>query len=274
MLAALIQTLESIGDVAVAVSGGVDSLTLACVAHRAAKQTGVNVRMLHASSPAVPPEATERVRRVAGQEGWALSVIDAQEFGNAHYRENPANRCFFCKSQLYSTMQAHTSAQIVSGANIDDLGEYRPGLDAARERNVRHPYVEAGIDKAEVRRIARAIGLGSIADLPSSPCLSSRIETGIRIEAPSLKFVHAVEKLVASELASELAAATVRCRLRASGIVIELDHESLAALSPEVTARIIAAITAESEVSGHPLTGEPPRFAPYKVGSAFLTTKS
>jgi uncharacterized protein len=270
MLDALIQNLESLGDVAVAVSGGVDSITLACVAHRAAKQTGASVRVLHASSAAVPAEATERVRRVAVAEGWTLSVIDAQEFGNAHYRENPVNRCFFCKSQLYSTIQTHTSAQIVSGANVDDLGEYRPGLDAAREREVRHPYVEVGIDKAEVRRIARAIGLGSIADLRASPCLSSRIETGIRIEAPSLEFVHAVEKLVAAELA----VATVRCRVRASGIVIELDPESLAALSPDVTARLIAAITAEGEATGQRLLGQPPRFAPYKVGSAFLTRQS
>lgn len=270
MLADLIRILDTLEDMAVAVSGGVDSMTLASVAHRAAKRTGARVMMLHASSPAVPAEATERVRRVASEEGWMLSVIDAQEFGNAHYRENPVNRCFFCKSQLYSTIQAHTDAQILSGANTDDLGEYRPGLDAARERNVRHPYVEAGIDKAGVRIIARQIGLGPIAELPSSPCLSSRIETGIRIEAPSLEFVHAVEKLVAAELS----ATTVRCRVRMSGVVIELDDKTLAAMTSDMTARLSAAITAHSEGTRQPFAGRPPRFAPYKVGSAFLTGKS
>ncbi|AME26968.1 ATP-binding protein [Burkholderia sp. PAMC 26561] len=270
MFAALIQILDSLGDIAVAVSGGVDSMTLSCVAHRAGKRNGATVRMLHASSPAVPAEATERVRHVAAVEGWSLSVIDANEFGNAHYRENPVNRCFFCKSQLYSTIQAQTNVQIVSGANTDDLGEYRPGLDAARERDVRHPYIEAGIDKAGVRRIAREMGLESIADLPSSPCLSSRIETGIRIEAPSLEFVHRVEKLVAAALT----AATVRCRVRALSVVIELDDQSLAALTPSITAHLIAAIKAEGEATGRPLMGSPPYFAPYKVGSAFLTRQA
>jgi pyridinium-3,5-biscarboxylic acid mononucleotide sulfurtransferase len=270
MLANLIKNLESLGSTAVAVSGGVDSVTLAVLAHRTARQTGASVSMLHASSPAVPPEATARVRLLARQESWSLTVIDAQEFANAQYRENPVNRCFFCKSQLYSTIRSHSDAQIVSGANLDDLGEYRPGLDAAREHGVRHPYVEMGIYKAGVRAIARELGLGELAELPSAPCLSSRIETGIRIEAPSLAFVHAVEKLVAAELAPR----TVRCRVRAAGIVIELDPQSLAAMSPALAERLRAKIKAESTALPQTLAAAPLSFAPYRKGSAFLTSRT
>lgn len=267
---ALNATLEAIGDMAVAVSGGVDSVTLATLAHRLAAASGAAVQMVHASSPAVPAEATARVRRLALDEGWSLIVIDAGEFGNAQYRANPLNRCFFCKSQLYSTIHEHTLVQIVSGANLDDLGEYRPGLDAARDNGVRHPYVEANVDKATVRRLARELGLGDIAELPAAPCLSSRIETGIRIEAPSLGFVHAIEKLVAAALSPR----TVRCRVRATGIVVELDVQSLAALTPQIEIALRAEIERRRDALPQSCAGATLSFAPYRNGSAFLTGRS
>jgi uncharacterized protein len=268
MLKTLETQLSEIGDMAVAVSGGVDSMTLAAAAHRLARRSGARVEMLHASSPAVPPEATARVRALALEEGWRLTVIDAGEFNNARYRENPVNRCFFCKTQLYVTIRAHTTAQVVSGANLDDLGEYRPGLDAAREHGVRHPYVEAGIGKACVRQIARTLGLGDIAELPASPCLSSRIETGIRIEAPTLDFVHAVEKLVAAALGPRTVN-TVRCRVRASGIVVELDDASFERLSKPDMESIEADIRRAAPTSKMPVN-----FARYRSGSAFLTEQT
>jgi pyridinium-3,5-biscarboxylic acid mononucleotide sulfurtransferase len=264
------QHLESIlaglGPVAVAVSGGVDSLTLATLAHRRAPGTAL---MVHAVSPAVPEEATARVRSEAAREGWALRVIEAGEFADPAYRANPVNRCFFCKTNLYGAVRRVTDRRILSGANRDDLGEYRPGLDAAREHGVRHPYVEAGFDKAAVRALARALGLGSVADLPAAPCLSSRVETGIAIEPETLSFIHAVERLVGGALAPGGAGRAVRCRVRAEGVVVELDPESLAALGPERRAVLGAGIR---DIAPARLAG-PVRFAPYRVGSAFLVSQ-
>ena len=215
--------LAAAGEVAIAVSGGVDSLTLATVA---GEVLGAKALMVHAVSPAVPGEATRRTEAEARRQGWPLLVVDAGEFADPDYRANPVNRCFFCKINLYGTIAARTHRPIMSGTNLDDLGEYRPGLEAAREHGVRHPFVEAGIDKAAVRAIAAGLDLPEIAALPSAPCLSSRVETGIRIEAPVLRAVHAAERLVAAELAPR----TVRCRVRRQGVVIELDGASLAHL--------------------------------------------
>ena len=110
-------------------------------------------------------------------------MIDAGEFGSADYMRNPVNRCFYCKTSLYGAIRPHTAAQIVSGTNLDDLGEYRPGLIAAKEHGVRHPFVEARHRQAGACVRSRATsGLGEVAELPASPCLSSRVETGIAID--------------------------------------------------------------------------------------------
>ncbi|MCC7047338.1 MAG: adenine nucleotide alpha hydrolase [Alphaproteobacteria bacterium] len=256
-MAALGAVLATIGPAAVAVSGGVDSMTLATLAHRRAPG---QARMFHATSPAVPPEATLRVRALARAEGWPLQVVDAGEFADPTYRANPVNRCYYCKTNLYGAIRPLTRAQILSGANTDDLGEYRPGLDAAREHGVRHPYVEAGIGKPVVRAIARRLGLGDIAELPAAPCLSSRIETGIGIEAAMLAQVHAAERFVGGLLRPR----TVRCRVRAQGVVIELDSQSLAALDDGVRAEIESSVARMFE-------GRRVSIGPYRVGSAFLT---
>ncbi len=253
-------TLGSTGPVAVAVSGGIDSLTLATAAHRA---LGGAATMHHATSPAVPAEATERTRALARSEGWRLDVFDAGEFEDPSYRSNPVNRCFFCKTSLYGAVARRTALQIVSGTNLDDLGEYRPGLDAAREHAVRHPFVEAGIDKRTVRALAAELGLGALAELPSAPCLSSRIETGIRIEAPVLAMVHAAERLVAARLSPR----TVRCRVRAAGLVVELDSAALAALDPERAGALRTELQALADAAG---LNMPLGFAAYRNGSAFL----
>lgn len=257
--------LREIGPLAVAVSGGVDSLTLAALSHRV---LGQDAAMVHAASPAVPAEATARVRDEAAREGWALRVVEAGEFADPRYRANPVNRCFFCKTNLYGTIRTVTDRQIVSGANLDDLGEYRPGLDAAREHGVRHPYVEAGLDKASVRALARDLGLGEVAELPSAPCLSSRVETGLRIEPETLAFIHAVEGIVGGALGPGSARRAVRCRVRAAGVVIELDPASLDALGAQHRDDLAARIAAAAPAG---LAGNGVRFQPYRVGSAFLT---
>ena len=254
--------LEDMGEVAVAVSGGIDSLTLATAAHRV-RPGGVT--MHHATSPAVPPEATDRTRALAAAEGWPLDVFDAGEFADPAYRANPVNRCFFCKTNLYGAVAGRTRRQIVSGTNMDDLGEYRPGLDAARAHRVRHPFVEAGIDKRTVRALAAELGLGALAELPAAPCLSSRIETGIRIEAPVLAMVHAAETFVAARLSPR----TVRCRVRAGGVVIELDPAALAAVDAGGADGLRAEVQRLADDAGLPA---PVRFAAYCNGSAFLVS--
>lgn len=264
VIQALALALTGFDQVAVAVSGGVDSLTLATFAHRV---MGRSVCVYHAVSPAVPEEATARTRDLAADEGWSLHVIDAGEFADPDYRRNPANRCFFCKTNLYAAIAAHTERQILSGTNLDDLGEFRPGLEAAREYGVRHPYVEAGIDKRAVRRIAVALGLGAVAELPAAPCLASRIETGIRIEAPLLAVVHQAERLVADALRPLGSPATVRCRVRAGGIVIELDEAMLKQLDPSDEQRVRGLL---EELLNREGLVRLVSFAAYRSGSAFL----
>ena len=257
---ALNHVLDTFGAIAVAVSGGVDSLTLATLAHR---RMAAPVQMFHAVSPAVPAQATERVKTLGAREGWNLTMVDAAEFSDPQYRANPVNRCFYCKSHLYDAIAGHTTSQIVSGTNLDDLGEYRPGLDAAKSRAVRHPYVEARIGKQSLREIARSLGLGELAELPASPCLSSRIETAIVIEPDVLELVDSIETFVRQSIGAE----TVRCRVRADGMVIELGAASLAALSVAEEADIRANVKSYTERSGRSYGLE---FESYRNGSAFV----
>ena len=254
------RVLDEIGELAVAVSGGVDSMTLAALAHRRAPAA---TEMFHAVSPAVPDEATRRVRARAERDGWALRVVDAGEFDDARYRANPVDRCYYCKTNLYRSIASHTSRVVVSGANLDDLGDYRPGLDAASEHGVRHPYVEAGVDKRRVREIAAALGLDDVAELAASPCLSSRIETGIPIAADMLGAVDAAERYLRRRLRSNI----VRCRVRADAVVVELDGAALARLAE---ARDDALSDAVSGIMAPVAQGRPLRFEPYRMGSAFL----
>lgn len=214
--AALLSVLNGHDDIAIAVSGGVDSMVLAYVAHRFSLS---RVTMLHAISPAVPQAATARVRRYVESEGWRIIWLDAGEFDDPNYRANPVNRCYYCKSNLYDRIREATSSQIASGTNTDDLGDFRPGLKAASERAVVHPYVEAGLGKTDIYRLAELHGLTDLAELPAQPCLASRVETGIAIDPKDLAFIDLMEGRAAS-LAP--ISADIRCRITAAGIVIEV----------------------------------------------------
>jgi uncharacterized protein len=219
--------------------------------------------LYHAQSAAVPSEATQRTQALADAHGWDLTIIDAGEFRDDRYLANPSNRCFFCKSNLYAAIAAATDRQVVSGANIDDLHDYRPGLEAAKDRGVRHPFVEAGFAKEDVRILARSLGLGAIAEIPAAPCLSSRIETGIAIDPAVLGLVHDAERY----LTSTVAARHIRCRVRSAGIVVEVDGETLSQLDGRSRTSALAAVAGIFAKGGH---ARPVFIAPYRMGSAFL----
>ncbi len=254
--------LRDLSPLAIAVSGGVDSMTLSLVAHRV---VGSKATLFHAVSAAVPTEATTRVRHYADQKGWRLVVLEAGEFNDQHYLANPVDRCFYCKTNLYQAILAHKDPQatVLSGANLDDLKDYRPGLQAASNHGVRHPFVEANIDKTTIRHMARYLGLVDVAELPAAPCLSSRVETGIPIQANALGLIHRVERYLSKRLSPQ----TVRCRLRKTGVVVELDQESLQALSNTDKIDLSAMIQAMCRSAG---IEQPFAFEAYRMGSAFL----
>jgi uncharacterized protein len=251
--------LRQVEPVAIAVSGGVDSMTLV---HAAARVLGSKPVLFHAVSPAVPTEASERVQRHAARFGWDILYVDAGEMADPRYRSNPINRCYFCKTNLYRYIRASWAGTLFSGANVDDLGEYRPGLKAAAEHDVRHPYVEAGFHKRDVRALAAELGLEDLAELPAQPCLSSRVETGIVISAPVLVAIDQMEQWV-RQLVGHV---DVRCRIRMAGICIEIDSLVLRSLPPETVSRIRAHAEADGARLGLHFHG----VEPYRRGSAFV----
>lgn len=249
--------LTSYSPIAIAVSGGVDSLTLATVAHRT---LSVAPLMIHALSPAVPAAATARVRELAALEGWELREISAGEFADPNYRANPYNRCYFCKSNLYRSIGELTDRQIASGTNLDDLSDFRPGLQAATEQQVVHPFVEARIDKATIRTIARSNHMQSYSELPAQPCLASRVETGLPIRVGDMNLIDELEGEL-RQIHGELS--TIRVRIRQQGVYVELGetpgHERSAVL--EARARDFC------EKAGYPFLG----ITAYRQGSAFIS---
>lgn len=257
--------LAGMQDVRIAVSGGVDSMTLAHVAH---DLLGTGATMVHAVSPAVPPAATARVRAHAGWHGWQLAVIDAGEFDDPDYRANPVNRCFYCKSNLYGAIARRFGGQILSGTNNDDLGDYRPGLQAAAGHDVRHPYVEAGIDKAGVRALATRYGLTDLAELPASPCLSSRILTGLAVTEPRLAIVLAVEEQLQQRFGGDR---TLRCRVNEGGVELQLDEAALARWQAGAGVGLLDGIAELCRRHGH---GQQVTVARYRQGSAFVGDKA
>lgn len=261
----LVRIIENFDDVAIALSGGIDSLVLSAICFAVSQKQVLKCTMFHAVSAAVPDQATDRVRDCARRFNWNLQIVDANEFSDVNYRENPVNRCFYCKSSLYGTIRSATDATIFSGTNKDDLLEFRPGLKAAEIYGVRHPFVEAGIDKKMIRELAPIYGIAEYADLPAAPCLASRVETGISIEPDELKSINAIELFISQKYFCK----TVRCRLRSGKVVIEIDENSL----PEILSSIKQNSSVEQEIryllasrfKSHALD-----VTAYRVGSAFL----
>ncbi|MBS7541656.1 adenine nucleotide alpha hydrolase [Ancylobacter oerskovii] len=260
-LARLESVIAGLGPLAVAVSGGVDSMTLASVAHRVApRATALAPMMIHAVSPAVPAAARALIEEHGRAEGWHLRFLDAGEQNDAAYRANPFNRCYFCKSNLYAAMRGATDRLLASGTNLDDLSDHRPGLIAAREHDVVHPFVTARIDKAAIRAITRHLGFTRFAELPAQPCLASRVETGIAIDPRDLAFIDRTERAVRARLGT---GETVRVRVRRDGVHLEIAR----GLDPAQRAALTALLVERCAEENRLFAG----IAPYRTGSAFVS---
>jgi len=195
--AALGDTLASLGSVVVAYSGGVDSAYLALMAARTLGSRAVAVTADSASYP-------ERQRRlaleIARTFGLQHEIIHTGELDRPDYRANPANRCYFCKHELYthlSRIAAGRGAVVVDGNNADDRGDYRPGRQAAREFGVRSPLDEVGLAKDEIRELSRRAGLPTW-DEPASACLSSRIPYHSEVTDGKLRMIERAELAIAA----------------------------------------------------------------------------
>jgi pyridinium-3,5-biscarboxylic acid mononucleotide sulfurtransferase len=194
----LLALLGELPGVAVAFSGGVDS---SVVAKAAAVALGERAVAVTADSPSVPRAELDQAKQLSTAIGIRHLVVGTNEFADPNYLRNSGDRCYFCKSELYSRlvrMLPELGVGVVcSGANLDDLGDYRPGLTAAAENGVRHPLQEAGFTKADVRAVARAWGL-PVWDKPASPCLSSRLAPGLAVTPERTGRVEAAEAYLKS----------------------------------------------------------------------------
>jgi uncharacterized protein len=188
--------LAGLDSALVAFSGGVDSSYLL---HEATAALGARCVALTTASATTPAGDLEDARRLAQALGVVHVVRETDELAIAGYAENPVNRCYFCKDNLFTICldeaRRRGIATVLDGANLDDLGDHRPGLAAAAEQGVRHPLVEAGLTKDDIRVASRTVGLATW-DRPASPCLSSRFPYGTRITRNALARVAAAEELL------------------------------------------------------------------------------
>ena len=236
----LIEVIGATGGAVVAYSGGIDSTLVAAASVRALGDRAIAVT---AVSPSLAPGEAEDAKRVAEQLGIRHRTVRTHETERPAYLANGTDRCYHCKTELYDVLARVAEERdfpvVVSGANLDDLGDFRPGLVAAAEHGVRHPLVEVAMTKSDVREAARELAIPTW-DKPASACLASRIPFGVRISVDELSKVGRAERLV-KDLGFR------QCRVRAHGEVarIEVEPADVARLAdPDVRERVVEGLRA------------------------------
>ena len=234
------EILAGYNSVLVAFSGGVDSAYLAIAA---ASALGDRALAVTADSPSYPDTHRQLALSIARDFAFAHEIIHTTELERPEYRANPANRCYYCKDELYSHLDAIAKARglavVVDGNNADDRGDYRPGRQAAREHGVRSPLDEADLTKDDIRALAREAGLQSWNE-PASACLSSRIPYGHEVSDDVLRQIEQAENVL-----RELGFRVFRVRHHDAVARLEVARTEMArALDPDVNSRIVAGLKA------------------------------
>ena len=187
------EIIREYGSCLVAYSGGVDSVLLTHVAHEV---LGDRMLAVIADSPSLPRRELTEAREIAEVHGFPLRIIHTREFANPDYTKNPVNRCYFCKHELFTRLESIAVdggfAVLSYGENASDIGDHRPGAEAAKKFEIRAPLKEAGLAKGEIRALSAALGLPT-ADKPQMPCLSSRIPYGQAVTPEKLAMIEQAE---------------------------------------------------------------------------------
>lgn len=221
--------------VVVAFSGGIDSALVAAVS---ARSLGARALAVTAVSPSLAPGELDEARRVASEVGIRHRAVETNEVAKEEYLANGTDRCYHCKTELYDVLHdialEESLPVVASGTNVDDLGDYRPGLEAAWNARVRHPLVEAGFTKSDVRDAATSLGI-SISDKPASACLSSRIAFGARISVDELTRVGRAERVL-----KDLGFRQVRVRVHGDIARVEVEASEVPRLMEPIAREAVA----------------------------------